>query len=262
MSFAKFWKIWVLDLERSEASKIEGISFKDLERIGLEARNFGIDLVLIGGYAVRAYTEPRSWRFTKDIDFITTRKDLTALRGVLELLNYGFERTEFGVKGSKKINCESIELHISVDKVIDWSTNLEYRLPEDIFIKANVMSIEASFQGKDLKVGVMVAPIEDVLIMKLMTERTRDHFDAIAIILDSFEKVNAKRFWRNSKQSGLSQHVKKRLGSFLKDLKKGLVKKLWKEFTGRGFIREQEVTLKERVIMLLEKDCAHGKRTV
>lgn len=87
MSFAKFWKIWVLDLERSEASKIEGISFKDLERIGLEARNFGIDLVLIGGYAVRAYTEPRSWRFTKDVDFITTRKDLTALLFSLSLVS-------------------------------------------------------------------------------------------------------------------------------------------------------------------------------
>jgi predicted nucleotidyltransferase component of viral defense system len=244
----------VLDLEKSEARKIEVVSLKDLERIDKEAKNFEIDLILIGGYAVRAYTEPRSWRFTKDIDFITTRRDLTGLRGVFELLGYGSEQTEFGVKGSKKINRESIELHISVDKVIDWSTKLEYKLPEDIFTKANEMNIKASFEeNKDLKVSVMVAPIEDVLIMKLMTERTRDHFDAIAIILDSFKKVNMQRFWANSKQSNLNQHIKKRLNSFLADLKKGLVKKLWKEFTGREFIREQEVTLKERISKLLEK---------
>jgi len=108
----------VLDLKRSEASKIE-VSLKELERIDQEAKKFQINLIVIGGYAVRAFTEPRSWRSTKDIDFITTRKDLTALRGVFELLRYNFEKTDFGVKGSKKISNESIELHISVDKVTD-----------------------------------------------------------------------------------------------------------------------------------------------
>jgi len=261
MLFAKLWKIWVLALGRSEASKIEEVGLKDLERIDREAKNFGVDLILIGGYAVRAYTEPRSWRFTKDIDFITTRRDLTALRGVFQVLKYGFEQTDFGIKGSKKINRESIELHISVDKVMDWSTNLEYKLPEDIFTKVNRMNIRASLEeSKDLKVSVMVAPIEDVLVMKLMTERTRDHFDAIAIILDSFEKVNIQRFWVNSKQSSLNQHVKNRLNSFLANLKKGLTRKLWKEFTGREFIREQEVTLKQRINKLLEKDLTVAKR--
>jgi len=77
----------VLDLHRSEASKTEEISLKNLERIDQEAQNFGIDLIVIGGYAVRAYTEPRSWRLTKDIDFITTRRDLTALEAFLNCWN-------------------------------------------------------------------------------------------------------------------------------------------------------------------------------
>ncbi|MEM2912494.1 MAG: hypothetical protein QW146_08330, partial [Candidatus Bathyarchaeia archaeon] len=97
-------------MEKSKASKIEAVSLKDLDRISREAKNFGIGLIVIGGYAVRAYTESRSWRFTKDIDFVTTKRDLTALRGVFELLKYGFDQTDFGVKGSKKINNESIEL--------------------------------------------------------------------------------------------------------------------------------------------------------
>jgi len=244
----------VLGLERNEASKVEEVSLKDLERIDEEAKKFQIDLIVIGGYAVRAFTNERSWRFTKDIDFITTRRDLTALRGVFELLKYSFEKTDYGVKGSKKINNESIELHISVDKVIDWSTGLEYILPEDIFSEANKASIKPYFEeNKEIEISVKVAPIEDVLIMKLMTERTRDHFDAITIIFDSFEKLNAKRFWTNRGQSNLDQHIRKRLNSFLADIKKGLIKKLWKEFTGREFIREQEVSLKERINKLLEK---------
>ena len=244
----------MLSLERSEESKIEVISLKDLERIDEEAKNFQIDLILIGGYAVRAYTNPRSWRFTKDIDFITTRRNLTALRGVFELLGYDFEQTEFGVKGSKKINITSLELHISVDKVIDWSTKLEYKLPEDIFSKASKTNVKASLEeDKGLEVSVKVAPIEDVLVMKLMTERSRDRFDAIAIIIDSFERVDVLRFWANSEQSNLAQHTRKRLKSVLADIKKGLVKKLWTEFTEREFIREQEVTLREKINKLLER---------
>jgi predicted nucleotidyltransferase component of viral defense system len=88
-----------------------------------------LQLASFGGYAVRACTQQRSWRYTKDIDFIKIRRDLTGLHGVLELLEFSFEETDFGVKGSKKINDDSIKLHISVYKVIDWSTGLKYTLP-------------------------------------------------------------------------------------------------------------------------------------
>ena len=233
-----------------EKSEIEFISLKDLERINEEAKKFEIDLILIGGYAARAYTEPRSWRYTKDIDFIATKKDLTGLRGVFGVLEYDFEQKDYGVKGSKKINLESIDLHISVDKVIDWSTGLEYKLPEDIFEKAREMNVKASFEG--LEIRIRVAPIEDVIIMKLMTGRRRDHFDAVAIILDSSKKLNLKRFAAICKQSGLTQHIKKRLETILADLKKGLTNELWKEFTEKELIRKQKVELKEKVNKLLQ----------
>lgn len=70
-------------MERSEESKIELASLKGLERIYKETQKFQINLIVIGGYAVRAYTHPRSWRFTKDMDFVTTRRDLGSLHGAL-----------------------------------------------------------------------------------------------------------------------------------------------------------------------------------
>jgi predicted nucleotidyltransferase component of viral defense system len=243
----------VLSLQRNKG-KIEEVSLKDLKRIYEEAKKFGLNLILIGGYAVRAFTNERSWRVTKDIDFIATRKDLPALRGVFNLLKYSFEKTEYGVKSSKKVNKESIELHISVDKVIDWSTGLEYLLPKDIFKRAVEAHIKPYFEeNKEIEVSVKVASMEDVLIMKLMTDRTRDQFDAVTIIMNSFEKLNMKRFWENSEQSHLDQHIRKRLNSLLVDVKKGIIKRLWEEFTGRNFVREQEVTLKDRINKLLKK---------
>jgi len=243
----------VSNLERLEAVKLEAASLNDLLKMGLEAKKFGIDLVIIGGYAVRAYTNQRSWRFTKDMDFITTRKDLTALHGIFKLLGYSFEKTEFGVKGRKKINKNYIKLDIAVDKVIDWSTGKEYPLPADIFKKSNKTGIVASYEeNKGLSARIRVAPIEDVVAMKLMTERPRDHFDAIAIAVDSFDKIDLSRFAKICKQSGLGGHVRARLESILADIKRGLIKKLWKELTGREFIREQEIALKAHVNKLRE----------
>ena len=94
------------------------------------------------------------------------------------------------MKGSKKVNKNSIELHVSVDKVIDWSTGREYKLPEDIFARADSVIVKASLEeNMGLEVCVKVAPVEDVVIMKLMTERPRDRFDAIAVILDSLPNI-------------------------------------------------------------------------
>lgn len=243
----------MLNLERLEAVKLEAASLNDLLKIEVEARRFGIGLVLIGGYAVRAYTIERSWRFTKDMDFITTRKDLTALYGVFKELGYSFEKTEFGVKGRRKINANDIKLDIAVDKVIDWSSGKEYALPADVFKKSNLMDIaESHEENKGLGAKMMIAPIEDMILMKLMTERPRDRFDAIAMIIDSFDKMDLTRFSRICKESGLRIHIRDRLESVLADTKKGLTKKLWREQTEREFIREQEVALKDRVNMLRE----------
>lgn len=127
-------------------------------------------------------------------------------------------------------------------------------MPEDVFNKAVDTTIKPYFEeNREMEVSVKVAPVEDILIMKLMTERTRDHFDAITMIMDSFEKLDIERFWRNCRQSNLEQHIRKRLNSFLADIKKGLIKKLWKEFTGREFIREREVALRNRINKILEK---------
>ena len=67
----------------SENSMVEKTNLLDLEEINKEAEKYEIDLILIGGNSVRAYTESRSWRFTKDLDFITTSTKLGLLYGVL-----------------------------------------------------------------------------------------------------------------------------------------------------------------------------------
>ena len=69
----------------SEEIIVEKTNLLHLEEVNKEAKKLNIDLILIGGNSVRAYTEPRSWRFTKDLDFITTSKNLGLLYGMVQL---------------------------------------------------------------------------------------------------------------------------------------------------------------------------------
>ena len=54
----------------SEA-EVEKRSLQDLDTILQAARKLGIKLVLIGGYAVAAYTH--GYRYTKDIDLVADK---------------------------------------------------------------------------------------------------------------------------------------------------------------------------------------------
>ncbi|MDI6847928.1 MAG: nucleotidyl transferase AbiEii/AbiGii toxin family protein, partial [Candidatus Bathyarchaeia archaeon] len=95
---------------------------------------WGIKLVLIGGYAVRAYT--KGYRFTKDIDLVATRRALGNLKALLRFLGYPPRDTEFGVVGSKRFNEGFIDLHISVGKIFDMSTGFTYPVTDDLFFNA------------------------------------------------------------------------------------------------------------------------------
>lgn len=237
----------------SENSIVEKTNLLDLEEINKEAEKYEIDLILIGGNSVRAYTESRSWRFTKDLDFITTSTKLGLLYDVLNNLGYNTMKTDYGLKGSKINEKYSIELHISVDKVIDWSTGKTYILPEDIFELSKSVPIKASFEeNQELEVVAKSAPIEDVVIMKLMTARPRDHFDSVAIILDSFDKLDISRFKRICEKNELIKTIKERIESLIVDNRKGVIAKLWKQNTGLTFIATRQNDLRKKLRVLLE----------
>ena len=237
----------------SEEIIVEKTNLLHLEEVNKEAEKFGIDLILIGGNSVKAYTESRSWRFTKDLDFITTSKNLGRLYGMFSALGYSIEKTDYGLAGSKKITEKySIELHISVDKVLDWSTGETYFLPEDIFKLSKFIPVKASFEeNREFEVAARCAPIEDVVIMKLMTERLRDHFDSVAIILDSFDKIDLLRFKRICEENEL-KIIKERIESLIVDNRKGVTARLWKENTGLNFIATRQNDLRKKLHALLE----------
>jgi len=170
-------------LLREREALTERVSIKALERILGLAQRASLDVVVIGGYAVRAYTTVLK-RFTKDIDLaVPDVGSLEKLRGILETLGFQTRRTFFGgVTGYMKEKGISIVVNAIVSNV-----------------EGSVMRIEPYYPGNP-SIEARVACLEDVLISKLQLlklpeeeRREKDLIDVVLLLLSSCDLISAER---------------------------------------------------------------------
>ena len=129
--------------QESEEIIVERESLEDLGKILTQGRKIGVRLLLIGGYAVAAYT--KGYRYTKDIDLVAEKQSLGRLRGLLNSMGYSIRKTDFGIAGTKRLGSNGdnnfIDLHISIGNVHDISTNSDFTVGQSIFKKANRLEV-------------------------------------------------------------------------------------------------------------------------
>ena len=70
---------------------VERESLKDLKIIVGKAKEWGVKTVVIGGYAVRAFTN--AYRHTKDIDMAVSREEKGNFTALLKDLEYKIRNT-------------------------------------------------------------------------------------------------------------------------------------------------------------------------
>lgn len=235
-------------------TELERKSLQDLKKLVEEAEKWDLKLVLIGGYAVRAYTKPR--RFTKDIDFVTIREGLGQMKGFLQYMNYEYKSGEFWLSGSKKLNETWIDLHMSIDKVHDITTGYDYPITPNFFQNSQKRKITAYFdENSYLSIQAQACPIEDLLIMKLIPLRDKDLIDVLALILDSYDQINPSTLYQNIHEANLHSHINSRLTTlFLQIKRKERLNQTWRNITGTEYrISHSEITsLKKRTKKLIE----------
>lgn len=198
-------------------------SLMDLKEIESKAREWKINLVLIGGYAVRAYTKTR--RYTKDLDFVIEKRSLGQFKGLLKDLGYAYRTREHWITGNKK----GINLNIVVGKVHDIQTKKEFPIKEKFFQDARVKTINSLYsENKKHEARARACSIEDLLIMKLIPLRDKDMIDVCSILLDCHNLINLKKFIEKAKESNLSTHLKTRLEDIGIQIKKRQLNKKWK----------------------------------
>lgn len=220
--------------------ELECKSLQDLRKIVEEAKNWGIRLVVIGGYAVRAYT--RGYRFTKDIDLVTTKKALGKLKGLLQYLGYEHRDTEFGIAGSKKFNEGFIDLHISIENILDISTGISIPVTENLFKEAIELQIEGYYpESKDFAFKTKVISLELLMLLKLIPKgRKKDLIDIFALLIDKGNEIDLNKISEKCREYNLRNHLLSQLRRHADFIRRGEMRKLWFSITGLRVTQVEE----------------------
>lgn len=236
---------------------VEVESLRDLKRIIADTKLWGTRLVLIGGYAVRAYT--RGYRYTKDIDFVMLRRDTGKIIALLKGLGYEVSETGFGLAGRKTTGGGFIDLHISVGEVQDYSTGKRYLVSEETLAEAGEHEISGFLaHGREIQVAAPAVSLGDLLIMKLMTRnREKDRIDVVSLLLDCGSRVDAEKISKRCAAAGISAHIRKNVQDFIGGLRTGDIRREWERASGRMLLRKEEAGI-IRLLRALETTLAQS----
>lgn len=236
---------------------VERESLKDLKIIVEKAKEWKLETVVIGGYAVRAFTN--AYRHTKDIDMAVAREERGRFTALLKDLNYKLRDTEFGLAASKKFDSDFIDVHISVGKIYDISTGNSYPIAKQLFDEKNDLLVRSRYD--DNRKFDTTAPIVDLntlIILKLIPKGRpeKDAIDIISLILDQRERINISKIVKQCKETGLTAHIRNQIQEFARKVNDGEMDKVWASVTGarlsgvqrrsiQKFLRELDNNLKK-----------------
>jgi len=213
--------------------QIERKSLEDLEAMLKEAHNQGIKLVIIGGYAVAAYT--RGYRSTKDIDLVADKPALGKLKGLLTSLGYSIRDTEFGIAGSKKLNGGLIDLHISVGRIYDVSTGKEFPVSASLFRNAKRLTVRG-YVSKNTSLKAAIVDLETLVALKTMpVGRNKDAVDLLSLLRDKRREIDLELLAQRAKAADLTEHLLERIRDYAKRLRDDELDKIWFDMTGTRF---------------------------
>jgi len=209
--------------------EIERRSLEDLQAVLEEARKQGIKLVIIGGYAVAAYT--RGYRYTKDIDLVADTATRGKLKGLLKGRGYAIRDTEFGIAGQKKLDSGFIDLHISVGKIYDISTDKAYPVDSSFFKNARRLTV-GGYISKATSLKAAVVELETLIVLKAMPiRRDKDAVDLISLLRDKRKELNLETVAQRTQSAGLTGHMLDRIRDYAKRLRENDLDRLWFDIT-------------------------------
>ena len=145
------------------------------------------DFVVIGGYAVNAYTLPR---FSVDCDIvIKDREELIKTENILKKSGYKKEEIDSNIQYSgdfvryEKIleNNFKVSIDILIERVIDRATKAVFSA-DWIFKNSNVISLKGKTIEKELKINIINR--DALAVMKIISCRPTDIRDIFMILPD------------------------------------------------------------------------------
>jgi hypothetical protein len=157
--------------------------FAVLRRVADGLHNAGIEYRLVGGLGVFFHVDARdpvAARFTRDIDLAVSRRDIDAIRTALEPLGFAY-RHATGV-------------HMLLDSGNPKASNAIHLVFVNERVRPDYLeSVPTSPAITDLAEGIALAPVSDLLLMKLTSFREKDRvhirdMDSVGLITPAIEE--------------------------------------------------------------------------
>lgn len=150
------------------------------------------DVVVIGGWAVRAHLGDRHGRFTLDIDGVTEMEKLPAMRDKLESLGFESSRTAWGVQFIRKYypevevpdrirtDIEKVQLRIEISgpKIRELRTHHYFE-----FSLTDYEKKEIAYHNRAMSLEVKVPRVEHMAAVKLgLPVDYKNNYDVAALL--------------------------------------------------------------------------------
>lgn len=212
---------------------VERESLKDLEVLVKKSNEWKIDMVVIGGYAVRAFTN--AYRHTKDIDMAISKEEQGNFTALLKSLGYELRKTDFGLAATRKFDSDFIDVHISVGKIYDISSGLSYPITEQLFEESKVMLVGTRYKNNNqFETDAPIIDLNRLMILKLMPKGRpeKDAIDIISLIMDQSQVIDIQTIVKRCQEACLIDHILSQIQEFAKKLNANEMSKIWSSVTG------------------------------
>ncbi|MEX0656320.1 MAG: hypothetical protein WD154_02095 [Nitrosopumilaceae archaeon] len=217
----------------SKPEDIERKSLEDLKILTERTDEWKVETVVIGGYAVRAFTN--AYRHTKDIDIAVGKEEKGKFTALLKSLGYKLRNTEFGIAASKKFDSDFIDVHISIGKIYDMSTRLSYPITKQLFDEKQIMLVRSRYDvNKNFETKSSIVDLNTLIILKLIPKGRpeKDAIDITSLILDQSGKICNTEIVKKCKDAKITDHIRSQIQEFARRVNNGEIDRLWSEVTG------------------------------
>lgn len=217
-----------IDPEEVEYEFFEKTCIKEIDKIQKRCRERGIDLGVIGGFAVvSSLSRPiRFRRRTDDLDFKLTDKDkINPFKGVLAELGYDFHEEEWGISANKKVAGETIRIHIGVGEAEWTEKEVEDRKIKMVSTESLLAGKFHSWRARDKIDTVLLLLYSDYDPQKLSKKVDPEKIKGrLKDLLDSVGSKEFRKAWKDSERVDvkLTKEREEKLWEKVKELRKKL----------------------------------------
>lgn len=214
--------------------KTECESLKDLKAILDKAKEWEIQLLVIGGWAVNAHVG--AYRYTKDIDLVMKTADLGYLKGLLKDQSYQVEDRGIYIAGQKETEDVQLKVHISTGDIVDTSRGppLKYSIDENAYRDAPLLTLKSyHIQCREHGLEAPILPLNNLFITKLLpVGRDLDVADVVSMILQCGKELQLDFIANEVEKNDLTDAIQSRIEDASRDVISGKLDEIWRTQIG------------------------------